>query len=97
MCHVEFSEVDSPLTRLEGSEGLQSLVHPGKIPEPNIIIIPAGHQTGSRGIQAKSRYLMRQSAYLKLEDDLLASTAQSTSSCGGSKINRCQYLKFVHV
>lgn len=49
-----------PLARLQRSEGLQSLVHPSKIPESNIIIISTRHQAGSRGVQAKSRHLRKQ-------------------------------------
>lgn len=52
-----FSEADSPLARLERSEGLQSLVHAGKVPEAHVKVVAAGHQTGSRGVQGQSRYL----------------------------------------
>lgn len=49
-----------PLAGLQRSEGLQSLVHPSKIPESNVIIISTRHQAGSRGVQAKSRHLRKQ-------------------------------------
>lgn len=55
-----FSEGDSPLTGLQRPEGLQSLVHAGKVPETNVVIVSTRHQTGSRRVQGERRHLTTQ-------------------------------------
>ncbi len=51
---AELSAGHSPITRLQGPEGVQRRVHPGEIPELHVVVEASGDQTSAGRIQSQS-------------------------------------------